>query len=341
VLLFCAGQTLDGSGQLVVAGGHITDNHGLPNITYFNWQTHSWSSGPLMLHGRWYPTTTTMASGEVVITSGKDQSGAKVLIPEVENSGGLEELSGASENLAYYPRAFLAPNGKLFYAGEAQMTRYLDISGSGQWTNLKKRLYGIRDYGAAVMYDEGKILYVGGGHTTNTAETIDLIHAPFWTWTGSMAYPRRHLNATVLPNGQVLVTGGLSGTGFSDIATAVHPAEVWDPATGQWSTLASNTANRGYHSTAVLLPDARVLVAGSGDAAGEPRELTAEIFSPPYLFGKPAGNQLRSAHARLWRKLSGGDPGCRGDCQGEPHPARLNHACLRYESAFPVAFLDC
>jgi hypothetical protein len=133
------------------------------------------------------------------------------------------------------------------------------------------------------MYDDGKILYVGGGRTTNTAETIDLNSAaPAWKWTGSMAYPRRHLNATVLPTGEVLVTGGTSGITFSDVNAAVHAAEVWNPGTGLWTTLASNTVNRVYHATSILLPDGRILHTGSGD--GGPNQRNAELFSPPYLF---------------------------------------------------------
>jgi len=102
-----------------------------------------------------------------------------------------------------------------------------------------------------------------------------------------MAFPRRHHNAVILPTGEVLVVGGLSGTAFNDLSTAVHPAEIWTDSTGLWTTLASNTVNRGYHTTAILLPDARVLLTGSGDGAGSPSELNAEIFSPPYLFRGP------------------------------------------------------
>jgi PKD repeat protein len=206
----------------------------------------------------------------------------------VWSSGTIRQLTSASRVLRYYPRAFLAPNGKLFYAGEERTSRYLDPSGSGAWTTVGDRLYGVRDYGSAVMYDEGKILYAGGGRTTNTAEVIDLNSAtPAWQWTGSMAYPRRQMNATLLPTGEVLVTGGTSGTEFNDLTQAVHAAEVWNPSTGLWTTLASNTINRGYHSTSLLLPDGRVLHSGSGDGAGAPAERNAELFSPPYLFKGP------------------------------------------------------
>src|SRR3989449_9917930 len=104
---------------------------------------------------------------------------------------------------------------------------------------------------------------------------------------GPMAFPRRHLNATVLPTGDVLVTGGTSAGGFNEPLGAVHAAELWSPATGTWTLMASNSVIRIYHSTSLLLPDGRVLHTGSGDAAGAVNELNYELFSPPYLFRGP------------------------------------------------------
>src|SRR5215472_5506726 len=52
-----------------------------------------------------------------------------------------------------------------------------------------------------------------------------------------------------------------------------------DPATHQWTTLATDSVYRGYHSSALLLPDGRVLAAG-----GEIGGASAEMYSPPYLF---------------------------------------------------------
>jgi hypothetical protein len=134
------------------------------------------------------------------------------------------------------------------------------------------------------MYDEGKILYAGGAYTTNTAEVIDLINDPVWHWTDPMANARRHLNLTVLPTGEVLATGGVAGSTFNDVSKGVHAAEVWDPTSGHWTTLASSTITRGYHASSLLLPDGRVLHSGGGDGAGAPQQNNAEIFSPPYLF---------------------------------------------------------
>jgi hypothetical protein len=282
--LFCAGHALLPDGRVFLAGGHIDDNQGLPNVTLFSPTTDAWTSLAPMARGRWYPTTTVMGNGDVVIIAGRDENMVEVTIPEVWSNGTLRQLTGASQALPYYPRAFVAPDGRLYVAGSAINTRYLSLEGNGSWQNGPKRVGEGRPYGSAVMYDDGKILYAGGGQTTNTAEVIDLNEAsPQWRWTSPMAHARRHLNLTVLPNGEVLATGGVAGTTFNDVTTGVHAAEMWNPETGQWRTLASNQITRGYHSTSLLLPDGRVLHSGSGEGAGAPDQKNAELFSPPYL----------------------------------------------------------
>jgi hypothetical protein len=282
-LVFCSGHSFLLDGRLHVAGGHIDDDRGLPDINLYS-GTAGWSPATPMKRGRWYPTNTTMSKGEVVIIAGRDEAGLNVPLPEVWAAGNLRTLTGASLNLPYYPRAFLAPNGKLFYAGEHRTTRYLDIAGTGKWTTVGQRRFANREYGSAVMYEPGKVLYAGGGRTTNTAEVIDLNRAgPAWQWTGSMAYARRQHNLTLLPTGEVLATGGVAGTEFNDLSRPVHAAEIWNAATGTWKTMASNAVVRGYHGTSVLLPDGRVLHTGSGDGAGYPSQLNAELYSPPYL----------------------------------------------------------
>lgn len=288
--IFCSGHSFLGDGRLLVEGGHISDDHGLDVAHVFNPGTLTWSTVTSMRRGRWYPTSTTLADGQVLTIAGRDENGLNVGVPEVWTGTSWRALTGASLGLPYYPRTFVTTKGLVYYAGEQKTTRFLHTSGTGSWTSGPSRLFGTRDYGAAVMYLPDKILYVGGGRTTKTAETIDLSAAsPAWKWTGSMAYPRRHLNATLLPTGEVLVTSGSSGTGFNDPDLAVRVAEIWNPNTGAWTQVASNAVNRTYHSTTLLLPDGRVLHAGSGNgllASGTPApdEKTYELYSPPYLF---------------------------------------------------------
>jgi hypothetical protein len=198
---------------------------------------------------------------------------------------------------------FLAPDGTVFNVGPDQATAFLNTASTGSWTTGPSRVFGWRDYGSAVMYDAGKILVVGGGSPTATAEVIDLTGARTWSFTGSMAVARRQTNATLLADGTVLVTGGTNASGFNSAPTtsAVLAAELWNPADpGQWKKLASMSHHRLYHATALLLPDGRVLSAGSGQpaASGLTDDLTAEIFSPPYLFnpdGTPATRPVISS----------------------------------------------
>jgi galactose oxidase len=312
-MLFCAGQTFMADGRLMVSGGHKADDRGLDVTNIFDPVTQTWVAGlPKMAKGRWYPTVTTLADGRVVTVAGRDEASSEVLLPEIWENNRWVQLTGASLRFPYYPRQFVAPNGKLFYAGERVRARWLDVdavttSGRGKWTSGTGLVHlwpYNRDYGSAVMYEPGKILYVGGGgnlnwHTsdpkasapTATAETINLsATGPHWSSTDDMHYPRRHLNATILPDGQVLVTGGTSAGGFNTLSGSVHAAEVWSPKTGHWTLLASNSVDRAYHSVSLLLPDATVLHGASGDAnvplstTPYPRQSNHEIFRPPYLF---------------------------------------------------------
>ena len=142
-----------------------------------------------------------------------------------------------------------------------------------------------------------------GGHSnppTATAEVVDL-NQPLdkleWRFVGSMSIPRRQLNATILADGKVLVIGGTSGFGnddnnFNDLNTPIFTTELWDPATEKWTVMAKAGVARQYHSTAVLLPDAKVLSAGGGEylyadthprALGPARTTTATPRSTPRL----------------------------------------------------------
>ena len=296
--LFCSGHTFLADGRLLVAGGHneaLGDNNGLKQASIFNGT--SWSPTGAMTYARWYPTLVGLENGDVVALSGNQDPTLRATIPERYNGSTWTALTGAQLSLALYPQVFLEPkNGRIYYAGEGSPL-YLDPSGSGVWTAAAGRVVGDRKYGSAVMLDS-KVLYVGGGGGTcpnlvqNTAEMIDLgAAAPAWGAVAPMTFRRRQANATILPDGTVLVTGGTSACGFTDPSGGVFAAENFElPANGslgKWTSWASASIVRVYHSTAVLLRDGRVLYTGSGDGAGVPQQFNYEIFSPPYLFKGP------------------------------------------------------
>ena len=280
--IFCVGASVMADGRVFVAGGHIDNGKGLASAAIYDPFTDTWERVADMNGGRWYPSATTLPNGDVLITSGTTETGAWNTLPQVWQEGPdtWRNLTGAVRQQEYYPRMFVLPDGRLVDAGPNRTTRYLNASGAGAWTTGPLTKFNYRDYGSAVMYEPGKIMYAGGGNPpTATAEVIDLNQPnPQWRNVGSMSVARRQTNATILPDGTVLVTGGTSGSGFNNRTTPVFSAELWNPATEQFTTLASMTQPRWYHSVAMLLPDGRVVSAGGDDTP------TAEVFSPPYLF---------------------------------------------------------
>jgi hypothetical protein len=146
------------------------------------------------------------------------------------------------------------------------------------------------------MYAPGKIIKSGlgrdpdlpGAPSVATTYVLDMNQpAPAWRQTSSMAFPRTEHNLTMLPDGTVLAVGGSRNSDVADTASAVHEAELWSPSTETWTVLAAMQTARMYHSTVVLLPDARVLVAGGGRDFPEVDQPSSEIYSPPYLFKGP------------------------------------------------------
>jgi hypothetical protein len=283
--LFCAGHTTLADGRVFIAGGHVADFTGYPHAVIFDPATNGLTSVPDMNTGRWYPTVTALPNGDVLVVSGDINANTNVdVLPQVfqMSTKTWRNLTTAQLSQPLYPNMLVAPNGKVFNAGPARQSRYLNTSGTGSWSNVAVLNFGgSRDYGPSVIYDVGKVLDVGGSDPpTATAEIIDLnATTPAWKFTGSMHFPRRQHNAVILPDGKVFIVGGSKAGGFDTSTSPVLPTEMWDPATGQFTVMASIAVYRGYHSTALLLADGRVLSAG-GNVGGP----NAQLFSPPYLF---------------------------------------------------------
>jgi hypothetical protein len=308
VNLFCSGHTFLADGRLLVTGGHLFDSQGLNTSTFYDPFKDQWSAGPTMNNGRWYPTAATLPDGRAFVCSGSFPTGP--LQPPL-NANTVNNISQVLENgtwndltdftgLPLFPRFHVAPNGALFMSGLLATSYFfedLEPGNSGTWIPVAMRSAGNSDYAPSVMYDVGKIIFIGGGAPTNIVEIIDLnAPKPAWAVAAPMKFRRRQHNATLLPDGTVLVTGGTQGGGFDDLnpGQPIHTPELWDPSNGTWTQLAPEAVDRCYHSTAVLLPDGRVFSGGGGEYApvvgvnqSNPPVNThadAQLFSPPYLF---------------------------------------------------------
>ncbi|MBV9531521.1 MAG: DUF1929 domain-containing protein [Bradyrhizobium sp.] len=311
VNLFCSGHTFLADGRLMVVGGHLFDSQGVNQSCIYDPATDTWTAEALMNNGRWYPSAVTLPDGGVLVLSGSFATGplqpppnGNVVnpTPQVWRGTGWQSLSDFDDGLTLFPRFHVEPKqGRVFMSGAQGESFFLDTSSAGTWTPGPSRKLGLRDYAPSVMYDTGKVIFIGGGLDENTnlpangAETIDLMDAePVWRMTSPMHFRRRQHNATILPNGTVLVTGGTQGPGFNNLdeGKPVHAAELWDPANGIWTVMAEEAIDRCYHAIALLLPDGRVLCAGGGEYApvnnvANPAKDThadAQLFSPPYMF---------------------------------------------------------
>jgi galactose oxidase len=333
VNLFCSGHSFLPDGRLLVIGGHLFDSEGVNQACIYDAVSDTWTPVPRMNNGRWYPTAITLPDGGVLAISGSFAQGrpqpppdnptpppAGTAFPTNPNPQIWRGNSWAPTmnfvGLQLFPRLHVEPKqGHVFMAGPQGETFFLDVTGQGTWTPGPVRDAALRDYAPSVMYDSGKVIYIGGGldrdtHLpTNLAEIIDLNDpTPQWKPTAAMNFARRQHNATVLPDGTVLVTGGTQGVAgnpqwlaFDNVRNGgpVHAAELWDPNTGQWKLMAAEDVDRCYHSVALLLPDGRVLSAGGGEyAPGNPAlpnqpnppddsHSDAQIFTPPYLLKGP------------------------------------------------------
>ena len=153
----------------------------------------------------------------------------------------------------------------------------------------------------ATVLTDGRVLIAGGlsGNTAlSSALLIEVVSGAVRT-TGSLQQARGRHTATLLKDGRVLIAGGVAVSGTT--VTPLDAAEVYDPASGAFTTVGSMASARMFHAAAAL-PDGRVLICGGAGAAVPggvtPIQVTAEIFDPATgRFAATANmNVTRSGH---------------------------------------------
>jgi hypothetical protein len=270
-----------------------------------------------MAHGRWYPTGTVLPDGRVMVFSGLDENSKTNTQVEIFTEGsGWGTPVAAGWTPPSYPRMHVLPNGKVFYSGSSPTTRLFDPS-SMTWTTVAVTNYGqTRTYGSSVLLPltpangyKPRVIIMGGGSpgtpATATSEIIDLsVGSPNWVLGPSMSQPRIDMNATLLPTGKILVTAG--STLDEDAPSASLNADLYDPASNKFRSAGANAFARLYHSEALLLPDATVVVAGGNPSRGvyDPH---LEIYSPAYLFNSDGSAATRPTISSVPSSVSYGN----------------------------------
>jgi hypothetical protein len=322
------GQVLVAGGNLIYGNTFDDDGYtkfaGLQTIFTFDPFSETWTQQPTMANGRWYPTQTLLPDGRTIITGGLSDvppGGVQNKTLEIFNppstfggQGTLEPNPGTGKNFGLYPRTFTLNSGKVLFAGpQVKHTWTLDTT-SFTW-NGYPHLSRNRQYGNAVRLPGGPsgsdaFTTLGGYATapppdgssfhpaTETTETTNAaVAVPSWTPGASWNVARANSNTVLLPDRSMVTVGGGSGYaanggggGYVTYADGrARRVEVYDPATDSWTLGPAQEEDRAYHSTAVLLPDGRVLSGGDDLHPLEPdgkdsQTDKAEIYSPPYLF---------------------------------------------------------
>jgi hypothetical protein len=264
-------------------------------------------------------------------------AGSNANVPQTETfhlSTGKWTYNGTSADKSFplFPRLHLLPDGKVFFDSVGQVFNpdgqdYHEASWNNAsvydpakrtWTDVGMPTLGFRGSTFSIMlplqapYTKASFLSAGGiiGVTPGSyfavpfsrVDTVDTAHGDSFTSTmpSNMNNSRWYSSAVMLPTGQVMAFSGANrdevvgpGTG-----NPVRQAELFDPATGTWTPMATAHHGRTYHNTAALLPDGSILVGGHSPIPtgyGAPRTLPGgfsnnfrdpsfEIYNPPYMF---------------------------------------------------------
>ncbi len=289
--LLGAGIAFLPDGRAILMGG-TQGVGGASSTVIFDPTTQSFTQAENMNAGRLSPTAIALSDGGTMVFGGLDGQGAPNGSVEIYDVGaGYAGPYPAPFTPSVAPRLHVLANGSVFMSGPDPSSRTFEPT-QATWSNASSStLFGNnRRYGSSVVLpldpDRGysaKIMLFGGNDQTGT-DTVELIDLGTWpeVWVSapSMSVPRTNMNAVLLPNGKILAVGG--STFYNDPATSHRNAETYDPATQTWTPSGTAAFDRLAGSTALLLPDATVWVAGTTTAGGF--EQNMEIYQPPYLF---------------------------------------------------------
>ena len=285
VNLFCSGHTHLADGRLLVAGGHITDGDGLDQACVYDATDGSWTALPPLLSGRWYPSAITLADGRALVISGSHQDGPNQPVEPVPEICGTDVLGNPTRDfigLPLYPRIHLTPDNRIAMSGSNPLTNAgPSTTGPGEWAPPPgadiARAKSERQYGPAgdvlTRPDRlsGRRQRPGRLRPPHGRLREDRPHDTVpGLGTGGDAWPSGVATTTprCCPTGRCWSPEARAAPASTTLAGPVRPctaAELWDPATDVWTTLAAEDVDRCYHSTAILLPDATVLSAGGGE----------------------------------------------------------------------------
>lgn len=312
--MFCAGHVTLPDGRVLIQGGTKSyptdpvtqvDYGGLKDSYIFNPDTNTFTRTNDANEGHWYPTLTALGNGNIWMAGGlKEDATGSVNTERFDFAAGkwlpTNQIPQTYSFWGLYPSMFLMGDGRLFYSGTHTFGNGLPGTGASIYNPDAAtindvpglRMKDMRDQSASVLLppaQEQKVLITGGGNINalnpaiGLTDVIDLNQAnPAYQPAPAMpGAGKMYVNATTLPDRTVLTSNG--GRLNRDNNSNVMTAAIYDPRANQWVEIPADPIGRNYHSSAVLLPDGRVVVLGSNPGDGS-FELRISIYEPSYLF---------------------------------------------------------
>ncbi|MBQ0880131.1 galactose oxidase-like domain-containing protein [Streptomyces rochei] len=283
----------------------------------FDPQTETYSKTNDMNDGHWYPSATILGNGDVISFGGLREDSTGSVTADLWSDEQQKWLPTWQVNQTWsywglYPSMILMQDGRLFYSGSHVFGNNIPGTGSAIYdyeANTITQVPGLqrkdeRDQSMSVLLppaQDQKVLTIGGGNIDSNPEanrltdiidlkqpdpayvagpplpqgTVDLGDGPV-PQTGDQG--KMYVSAVLLPDGKVLETGGA----LHNRADPVFETSIFDPATETFDPVAVDPEARGYHSSAFLLPDGRVMTTGDNPGNGSWNH-DVSIYTPPYL----------------------------------------------------------
>jgi hypothetical protein len=312
------------------------------SVTDSNYNGNNWiESNVTLSSARWYPTAQILSDGTYFVVSGSlngldptnkanNNPTYEVLSRNGTPTGVSTQMSILVRNQPYhmYPFVHLLSDGTLFVF----TSKSSEIFSVSKNTTIKRFNDLPGDYrtypntGTSVMLPltfannwNPDIIICGGGAYQDITSPTDpscgriqpFSDAPTWEM-DAMPEGRGMVEGILLPDGTVIFLNGANqgSQGFGLATNPTTTALLYNPSANlgsRWSTLATSTIPRLYHSVALLLIDGTILISGSNPNEQPvlkanaqnpfPTEFRQEIFTPPYLSG--TNSARRPANVRL------------------------------------------
>ncbi|WP_338906755.1 galactose oxidase early set domain-containing protein [Streptomyces nigra] len=290
---------------------------GFKDSYIFDPVTETYSRTNDMNDGHWYPSATILGNGDVISFGGLKEDSTGSVTAELWSDAEQKwlELWKVNQTWSYwglYPSMILMQDGRLFYSGSHVFGNNIPGTGAAIYdydANTVTQVPGLqrkdeRDQSASVLLppaQDQKVLTLGGGNIDSNpdanrlTDVIDL-KQPNPSYVAGPPLPqgtvdlgagkiaqtgdqgKMYVSAVLLPDGKVLETGGA----LHNRADPVYESSLYDPATGTFDPVAADPEARGYHSSAFLLPDGRVMATGDNPGNGSWNH-DVSIYTPPYL----------------------------------------------------------